>query len=139
MYQGIFCRQTFKFVWSCDKIISCFFLQVGSYRLSKPFISVQACANRCSTLCNHQNIWHSCFNSLDSLHKLKHITTELLSEGQRCRILSMSTSNFDNIFELVLFCLESFYQPFEVWKKSLIGFQHSSDMHDSWKGIIRRL
>ena len=68
-----------------------------------------------------------------------HVTRELLAEGQGRGILSMSSTNLDNIVEFGSLGIERVSKSFKLGQKSLINLENGSDMHNRGEHIIRGL
>ena len=68
--------------------------------------------------------------------KLVHVTRELLAKGQRCSILSMSSTNLDNIVEFGSLGIERVSKSFKLGQESLVNLENGSDMHDRGEYII---
>ncbi len=78
-------------------------------------------------------------NSLDTSSDLVSPAAEFLSEGDRGSILSVGSSDLDDLIEFLSFLFKSRGEVFKSRDKSLVSFDNSSDVHSSWECIVGRL
>ena len=139
MNKSILGSQTLEFIWGCHEFVSSLLLQILSNGFGKPNVCVNSSSDCGSSLRDLENIWECCLYSLETLLQLADIGGELLAKSDWGSILGVGSTNLHDVLKFILLGSETFGEPLEAWNKSLIGLKDSSNMHDSWEGIIRRL
>lgn len=78
-------------------------------------------------------------DSLDSISDHLGVTRKLLTKSKWSSILSMGSSDLDDILELLLLLLKSLEKSLETGEQDLVGLDDCGDMHGSWESIVGTL
>ena len=138
-YKSVVGSKCFEFVWGCFEFVSSFFGDLFSDSFSESKVGVKSSSNSCTSLSELADLGELTLNSLDSVSDLLCVTSEFLAESERCGILGVGSSDFDDILELGRFLFEGCEEGFKSWDKNFVSLNNSSDVHNSWEGVIRRL
>jgi hypothetical protein len=128
--QSVLCSKGFEFVWSGDEWISSVLLQILSDLLSEASVGVQTSSHGSASLGDFVNILQGLDDTLFCLLKLMHVCSEFLTKGEWSGILSVGSTDLDNVRELFGLGFEGLGQSLEFRKETLVDFEDSCDVHD---------
>ena len=128
--------ESLELVGGSDKGMAGFFLQVLNNSFSKASVGVEASSDSGTTLSNLVDINQSLSNTLLAVLELVNVGRELLSESKGSGILSVSSSDFDNVGEFVTLLSESFPETSDLGEEAFLDFEDSGDVHDRREGVV---
>lgn len=109
-----------------------------SNTLSETLEGVQTGSDGGTTLGKVAEVGEGSLNALDVAVQLSDVARELLTESQGGGVLQMSTTDFDDLVELLDFLLESVTKAAQGREQSVLELQDGGDMHGSGERVIGR-
>ncbi len=100
-HQSVMCSKCFEFVGCSGKLESSLLRYLFSYLLRETDVSVKPCPNCSSSLSQLTYLFESGLHPLNSCLYLMSIPTKLLTQRHWSSILGVSSSNLDDILELL--------------------------------------
>lgn len=108
--EGIIALESLEFVGGSLEFVTSFIGNLFSDGLSETDIGVESSSDSGTTLCEFRNFDKLSFDSSDGVSHLSYVSREFLSEGQGSSILSVGSSDLNDILEFILFMLEGFQE-----------------------------
>ena len=133
------CCQCFELVRRGDEGQASDVRDFCSDLFSKANASVQTSAHSGAALCQFVDVWQAHLNAFDALGNLMRVATKFLTEGQRGRILSVGTANFDDVFELFRLRSQSSVEFAQTREQYVTCVHTDCDVHCGREGVVRRL
>lgn len=107
-----------------------------SNSLIESLVGVQAGTDSSAALSQQPQIGEAVLNTLDVAVELGDVSGEFLAEGERSSVLQVSSTNLDDLFELLNLLLQRISQALQRGKKSLFEFEDCGNVHDGGEGIV---
>lgn len=109
-----------------------------SNTLSETLEGVQTSSDGGTTLGKVAEVGEGSLNALDVAVQLSDVARELLAESQGGGILQMSTTDLDDLVELLDLLLESIAKAAQGRQQSVLELENGSDMHGSGERVVGR-
>lgn len=98
--ESIVSSEGFEFIGGAFKFVSCFFCDLLCDCFCETEISVKTSSDSSAALCELADLRDLALHSLNTISDLLGIASKLLAKSKRSGILSVSSSDFDDVFEL---------------------------------------
>mmetsp|Transcript_10289 Transcript_10289/g.22852 ORF Transcript_10289/g.22852 Transcript_10289/m.22852 type:complete len:327 (-) Transcript_10289:709-1689(-) len=139
LHKRVMSCKCFKLVFSCDKRETRLFSDYSGDGGIISLHGIETGAHSGSTECKAIEGRQRTFNTTDSIPELTRISTELLSEGEGRRILTVCPPNLNNVRKFLRFRLKGNFQLFKSRKCDFNECLGTCDVHGCGKGVIRAL
>ena len=97
------------------------------------------CSHSSSTLSQQAQPGKGIFNAGDAVRQLLHISTKLLTEGQRSGILQVRAADLDDLVESLRLRVEGISQRSQGRDEILADLENGSNVHDGGESVVRAL
>lgn len=136
MHESILGCQSFKFVLSSHKGVSCFCGKISSHLLSETGIGVQSSANGGTSLSDLMNVNQGLFDAFGGILELAHVGRKLLTESQRSCILGVSATDLHDIIKLLSLGFQSISESLKFGEQSFVDFEDCCNVHNRWESVV---
>ena len=136
IYKRVVRRERFELVRCSYEWQLCVRGNFFSESFSKTDFRVDACTNSCTTLCERPEVLEAFLYALNAEVHLSHIARELLTERQRCRILRVRTTDFNDVFERLSFVVQRVAHVLQRRQKTVVNFFRRRDVHRCRERVV---
>ena len=128
--------KSLELVGSGSEVVTSLLGNLSSNLLGEANVGVKTGTDGSATLSDLVDVFKRLNNTLVTVLELMDVAGEFLTKGQRSSILSVSSSNLDDIIEVGSLGIQLFDKSRKLGEETLVDFEDSSDMHDRREGIV---